>query len=94
MHIAGNVTKVKQQKKALSNKEKKKKERLRAAKIKAGEPVSDATWEVEEKPWWPTRPSYRPITPSITATSTPRAPCSSSGTIRRARSAARAAWRS
>ena len=38
---AGNVTKVKQQKKALSNKEKKKKERLRAAKIKAGEPVSD-----------------------------------------------------
>lgn len=34
------VTKVKQQKKTLSNKEKKKKQRLRAAKIKAGEPVS------------------------------------------------------
>jgi elongation factor 3 len=42
----GNVTKVKQQKKTLSNKEKKKKERLRAAKIKAGEPVSD-----EEEDW-------------------------------------------
>jgi hypothetical protein len=41
VRTAGNVTKVKQQKKALSNKEKKKKERLRAAKIKAGEPVSD-----------------------------------------------------
>ncbi len=40
--LPGNVTKVKAQKKTLSNKEKKKRERLRAAKKKAGEPVSDS----------------------------------------------------
>jgi elongation factor 3 len=38
----GNVTKVKVQKKTLSNKEKKKRDRLRAAKKKAGEEVSDS----------------------------------------------------
>lgn len=42
LRTAGNVTKVKQQKKTLSNKEKKKRDRLRAAKKKAGEPVSDS----------------------------------------------------
>ena len=36
---AGNVTKVKQAKKTLSNKEKKKRDRLRAARRKAGEVV-------------------------------------------------------
>jgi elongation factor 3 len=43
----GNVTKVKQPKKALSNKEKKKRDRLRAARRKAGEEVSDS----EEEDW-------------------------------------------